>query len=225
MTVITDITVPADEFALGRLFDSFPDITIELERLVPLDSSIIPLFWIEGQDPEDVERTIRTDSMTDDVNVLTTVDERILFEIRWNPEVDALITPLKESNAEVLRATGSADVWEFRLQFRDRTELADFRDRCQEHGLQMRLAAIYNPSHPESEQELSEEQYDIISTAYTNGYWNVPRNIELQDLAELIGISQNAASQRMRRGLSTVVGSYLESEDELPTTALEDAEE
>lgn len=39
------LLIPADVFPLGRVLDEYPDVEIELERLVPLSEGIIPLFW------------------------------------------------------------------------------------------------------------------------------------------------------------------------------------
>lgn len=46
MVVITNITVAASEFALGQLFEEFPDIEIEVERVIPMQNSVMPLFWV-----------------------------------------------------------------------------------------------------------------------------------------------------------------------------------
>lgn len=209
MAVITDIKIPAEEFALGKLLEQYPDIDIELVRVIPLRDGIIPLFWVEGADPDQIEATIRGDSLTEDIELLTEADGRYLFEIRWSTEVDALIKPMIESRAKVLTAQGTADSWSFRLQFVNRSMLADFRQRCQDNAIQFSLQALYNPTipgEPVEEGEVSPQQYDLLATAHKNGYWHVPRDIELGELANLIGISSNAASQRMRRGLDTIVG-------------------
>lgn len=207
MTVITDIAVPADQFALGQLFDEYPDIAIDLERIVPLREGIIPLFWVEGGEPEAIEATLRADSMTENVTLLTKLDGRYLFEMVWNTNIDALVRPLIESGAEVLRADGGVDRWEFRLQFVNRAKLTDFRERCQANEVDMQLLALYNPAVPlhDDEEPLSDEQFDILATAFEKGYFEVPRDVTLTELADLVGISTNAASQRMRRGLGTLV--------------------
>lgn len=44
MVVIADFGVPAEQFALGRLFKAFPDIEVELERIVPGVNVMIPYF-------------------------------------------------------------------------------------------------------------------------------------------------------------------------------------
>jgi predicted DNA binding protein len=207
MVVITDIAIPSDQFALGQLLEAYPDIAIELERLVPLREGIIPLFWVEGGELGELEATIRSDPLTVDVAQLTELDGRYLFEITWSADVDALVQPLIESGAEVLRATGTVDLWEFRLQFRNRADLAVFRERCVDNDVDIRLQALYNPSLPELEPSdgLTPEQYDILATAHEYDYFHIPRGIELGEIADLIGISPNAASQRMRRALDYVV--------------------
>jgi predicted DNA binding protein len=209
MVVITDIRIPASQFALGRLFDSFPDIEVEIERLVPLRNGVIPLFWVDGADAEDVEAIIRADSMTDDVSLLSNVGGRHLFEVEWSPEIDAVIRPLVESGADVLRAQGSVDSWEFRLQFVDQVQLTDFRERCEANDIDIDLVALYNPTLPDARGKLTDKQHDIIATAYEEGYWEIPRGITLSELAETTGVSSNAASQRLRRGLNTLVAKTL----------------
>ena len=208
MTVIIDITIPADQFALGRLLDEFPNIDIELERIVPLREGIIPLFWVEGADPDDVKGTIRTDPLAEEIKLLTDVDGRFLFEVRWSPEINSLIRPMIQAGAEVLRAEGATNQWEFRLQFDDRDDLGAFRDQCQAEDIKIGLDALYNPSLPQIEMEgdLTDQQYDILATAYDRGFFDIPRGVTMGELADFIGISSNAASQRMRRGLDTVVG-------------------
>lgn len=207
MVVITDIAVPADQFALGQLLEEYPEIEIELERIVPLREGIIPLFWVEGGDPEEVGRTLQTDPLTTRVNQLTEVSGRYLFEITWSAEVDSLVQPLIESNAEILRGNGTVDLWEFRIQFQNRGDLAVFRESCIENDVDMQLQALYNPALPDLEHRdgLTPEQYDILATAHEYDYFTIPRGVELGEIADLIGISPNAASQRMRRALDYVV--------------------
>ncbi|WP_458190642.1 bacterio-opsin activator domain-containing protein [Haladaptatus sp. NG-WS-4] len=205
MAVITDIEIPADQFALGQLLEEYPDVEIELVRVIPLRDGIIPLFWVEGGDPEEIEATVRRDPLAENIELLTEADGRYLFEIRWSTEIDALIQPMIESRAEVLIAEGTVDSWMFRLQFANRSMLADFRQHCQDNGVQFELTALYNPTIPDeelTEGELTNEQFDLLATAHEHDYWDIPRGIELGELADLIGVSSNAASQRMRRGPS-----------------------
>ncbi len=61
MIVITDIAVPADQFALGALFETFPDIRRELEHIVLPRAGVVPLYWVGG-DRVAIEEPPDTDS-------------------------------------------------------------------------------------------------------------------------------------------------------------------
>lgn len=209
MVVITDITVPAEQFAIGRLFEEFPDIGVELERVVPIGNAVIPLVWFEGPSQDDIARTLRTDPLTDDVEFLTETDDRYLFKLTWDEDVDHLVQPMIRNNAEVLQGSGTIEAWDFRLQFRNREDLAGFRQAAIDRGVEIELRRLYNPGLPDEAGIITEEQRDAILTAYENGYWNVPRDVTLGELADLIGISDNATSQRLRRGIRTLVAETL----------------
>ncbi|WP_290812837.1 bacterio-opsin activator domain-containing protein [Halovivax sp.] len=203
--IITDISVPTASFPLGRLLEEYPDVSIELETMVPLHDSIIPLFWVEDGDEREIEETLREDALTDSVRLLTETDGRTLYEIHWSSDVNSLVQPLIEVGAEILSAEGAADEWDFRLQFRSHEDLDDFRSRCQENEIGIELRRLYNPSVPVEGGPLSIEQRDALVTAYLHGYYKVPREANQTDLSAQIGVSDNALSQRLRRGTARLI--------------------
>lgn len=216
MVVIADITVPASAFELGRVLDEFPEIRVELERIVPLHDSILPLFWISGGDNEKIKATLREDSQVQDVTELTTADEQTLFEVAWSPNIDGIIQALIDSEAKILEATGTADEWEFRLRFSTHDDLSRFNMALTEENIPVTLHHMYNPTIPRENSPISTEQGEAIRTAFEGGYFEVPRGSTVAELATEMGISDSAFSQRLRRGLSTVVGERLFA-DENPT--------
>ena len=72
MTIIAEITLPSATFSLGRAMQAFPDATIELERVVPLQETIMPLLWVEGGDVASIESTLKAHSQVKAVETLTT---------------------------------------------------------------------------------------------------------------------------------------------------------
>lgn len=216
MVVIADITVPASAFELGRVLDEFPEIQIDLERIVPLHDSIIPLFWITGGDDGKIKATLQQDSQVNDVTELTMADEQTLFEVQWSPNIDGIIQALINSEAKILEATGTADEWEFRLRFSTHEDLSRFNMALTEENIPVTLRHMYNPTLPREESPISPEQDEAIRTAFEGGYFEVPRGSTVSELAAEMGISDSAFSQRLRRGLSTVVGERLFA-DENPT--------
>jgi predicted DNA binding protein len=205
VVVIVDITVSADAFALGRVLDEHPEVEIELERIVPLHDTIIPLFWLSGGETEAIEETLRENRYTNAVSELTTADGRTLVEVQWSSEINGIIEALVESNAKILEATGTAEAWEFRLRFLTHEELRRFNQIATDGGVSVTLRHMYNPRTPDDRSTLSPEQEEAVRMATERGYFQVPRRVTASELAAEIGISDSAFSQRLRRGLSTIL--------------------
>jgi predicted DNA binding protein len=207
MIPIVDITVPAKAFELGRLLEELPGIRIELERIVPLEDSIIPLFWVSntGGEEELVESILLDSELTEDVNYLTEDGKRQLYEVRWSREVDGLVTALMATRAKILEAESIGEGWDFRLQFPAHDDLSEFRELCEEEEIPIILRRLYNPHYPREDNSMTANQQEAILLAYERGYFEVPRKTTISDLAETFDISDNAYSQRLRRGLSSLV--------------------
>ena len=209
VTTITDIRVRADVFPLGRILQQYPEVEIELERIIPTQEGIIPLFWVESDREQAVEETLREDVLVTEIVELTRTPERILYSVTWSPDINALVGAIVDHDVDVLTGEGTANFWEFRLQFQNRHQLTQFRRECQEADVPLELLRVYNPIMPPEEGPLTAEQKDALSTAFENGYWSVPREISQSDLAELVGVSDNSMSQRLRRGVKVAVAELL----------------
>ncbi len=48
MATVMEFTSPVGEFPLGSVFENLPGVTVELERLIPHETLIIPYFWVRG---------------------------------------------------------------------------------------------------------------------------------------------------------------------------------
>ena len=214
MTVIADITVPADAFPLGRVLDDVPEVEIELERIVPLQEAIIPLFWISGADPSTIEDELLAQPETESVEQLTDAEDATLFEVRWNREINGLIGALVETRAKILEATGTSDTWDFRLRFSSHEDLSTFNMSITENDIPVTLRHIYNPTPPEEASPLTSAQRELLLTAYRRGYFEVPRGTTLSELADDVEVSDSALSQRLRRATDALVEQTLLTDEQ-----------
>lgn len=164
---------------------------------------------VSNVEPEAFEQEIRTYPLVQDVKRLTQADERYLFEIDWDPAVDSLVQPMIQNGADLLRGKGGPEEWEFRVQFSSRDQLVAFRDACLEDDIHLDLRRMYNAQVPTETQRLSDAQIDALLRSYEEGYWNVPRETDLGTLGEMLGISDTAVSQRLRRGVNTLIEEYV----------------
>ncbi|ADJ14086.1 helix-turn-helix domain-containing protein [Halalkalicoccus jeotgali] len=214
MTIIADITLPSATFPLGRVLQSFPDATMDLERVVPLRESLMPFIWIEDDDTEALESSLRAHSRIEDVEVLMTADAETLFRIDWSPSSDGLTEALIETEATVLEARGTADNWDFRLRFSAHEDLSAFNVALTESGIPVTLRRIYHPPLEGASSPMSPVQRETLLAAYRNGYYQVPRRISQTELAERLEISDSALSQRIRRAVSTLIEREVLAEDD-----------
>lgn len=205
MIVIADITVPASAFELGRLLDAYPTVRVELERIVPLRDTVIPLFWVTTTDYDEILETLNESPLTEEARFLTSDENRSLFEVRWTSDVDGLVTALVSTEAKMLEGSSTGEGWDFRLQFRDHDDLKEFREIAEGAEIPIILRRIYNPNFPRDESVLSTEQSEALMYAYEQGFFEVPRRTTVSELADHFGISDNAFSQRVRRGLSSLI--------------------
>lgn len=58
---------------------------------------------------------------------------------------------------------------------------------------------------------LTSRQKEVLAVAVASGYYDVPRRITLRGLAQTMGLSPGAASELLRRGERTLVGSFFDS--------------
>ncbi|RQG96633.1 helix-turn-helix domain-containing protein [Natrarchaeobius chitinivorans] len=205
MSVIAEISVPVDAFVLGRILDDVPAVEIELERIVPLEEGITPLFWISGASAGEIEAILRDQPEIENFDVVTRIGNRALFEVTWDPEITGLIQALMETRAKILEATGTARRWDFKIRFHSHDNLSSFNVRLTNLGITVTLRKIYVPSPDDTTDVLSSDQRELLLLAHREGYFKVPRRTTLSELATKEGVSDSAISQRLRRALDSFI--------------------
>ena len=206
MSVIAEISIPGDEFELGRVMDLSSAGTVELESLVPAGNRAVPYFWVYDADFEAFETAVAGRPTVEDVSRVDTYDDRVLYTLRWSVDSDQVFTAIKWVDAYVLTATGSRGCWEFELRFPTHDDLSRFQDRCQQRDVCFEVLRVYDPSEPDLGPwlGLTEPQREALVLAVERGYYDIPRNCATVELAEELGISDQAVTERLRRAIVTL---------------------
>lgn len=237
MTVSAVMTLPATDFALGEVL-SETGVRIELPQFVQITDSLVPYLWVNASDhdQETFIEQVEEDDRVERLQVVDDLSEKILYRIEWVHGIDDLLDLLIEHDVWVEQAntlsseeqvderapteaaigTG-ADVWRFQLRAPEREALAAFYEACSEHGMELGIQQIVSsPDRSEGGQwNLTGKQREALMDAYNEGYFSVPRATSLNDLADGVGISHQAFSRRLMRGLDSVLTHTLVVEDEL----------
>lgn len=215
MSVIADICIPPSEFELGRILTMQEPVTVVLETMVPMGEQTVPFFWVHDHDREPFERAVREDAHVEQLRQVEVHENRVLYAFRWSINDDALFATLQATDAQLLDATGHAELWEFELRFVSHDRLSSFKERCADHDISPDVRRIYNPTKPESGPYygLSYPQREALSTAVSEGYYSIPRQISTKALAEQLGISDQATTERLRRAIITLTEHTLLTEE------------
>lgn len=209
MNAIAEYRVAAGDFVLGRVVE--PGMSAEIDRLIGEENAVVHYFWVDGELPSTSEGGAAVGSLRD-LELLDEVGSSALYRGRCSPEGDSLVRALTTHDASILYGGGDDDEWQFRLAFPDRETLSAFQDTLVEKGgPKLSLDGVYNPTEATAslKSDLTDRQRETILTAYEEGYFDIPRKITLVDLAGLMGVSDQAVSERMRRGEAKLIRTHL----------------
>lgn len=213
MATVMEFTSPAAEFPLGTVFETLPTVTVELERLIPHKTVIIPYFWVRGAEATDIEAAFKSHEGTNEIELVDSVEEEYLMRVEWDREYVGILDALAETNLVVLSGVGTADGWEFEVRGEERTEISEFRSYCQDHDIPITITAVHSllPIHGEG-YELTDTQQEALVLAFERGYFDSPRTASLEEIADELGITQQSLSSRLRRGHRRLIDATLMAE-------------
>jgi predicted DNA binding protein len=210
MATVLEFTSPAEEFPLGTVFENLPGVTVELERLVPHETLIIPYFWVRGADAGDIEAAFEAHAGVVDVELVDRVDSEYLMRAEWAGEYFGILNALAETNVSVLSGVGTNDGWDFEVRGESRETISEFRTLCQDHDIPLEITAVHALLPFQGDNfDLTDPQREALVLAYERGYFDSPRTASLEDVADELGITQQSLSSRLRRGHRRLIGGTL----------------
>lgn len=207
MSVVADFTVPADSFALHHALTADPDVTIKAERLASHSPEwSLPFIWASGGDFEAFEEAMQEDPTVVEASAIEKMHGDALYKVQWSQDVLDLITEMIDQHAIILNAQARAEEWRLQLRFAEEGQISSFQEYFSEENRSFEVNKIYHPNTSrQREYGLTREQHDTLVAAFQRGYFSVPRDTSMEELANELGISSNAVSQRIRRGSANLI--------------------
>ena len=212
MATVMEFTSPVAEFPLGSVFENLPGVTVELERLIPHETLIIPYFWVRDVSTEDIEAAFEAHSGVRNIRVVDNIEDEYLMRAEWESEYFGILSALAKANVVVLSGIGTKEEWRFEVRGESQETLAEFREYCQENDIPIAITAVHAMLPIQGEgYELTEAQREALVLAYERGYFDTPREASLEEIADELGITQQSLSSRLRRGHRRLIGATLSS--------------
>jgi predicted DNA binding protein len=213
MVVISRFGVRPTAFDLGRILRVEEAMTIDLETYVPSGDHSGLFVSISADSPADRTAFVERVRKHPSVSGLETVDvfeNRTLIGMEWDVRSDYLFQTVQACDGRILRVSGTAEEWEFVIRFPSHDGMTQFREYCDAHGIAFTTLQIYQlrESRTRAGQRLfglTDAQREALTIAVENGYYDIPRQCSTSDLAAELGVSDQAVSERLRRGVANFV--------------------
>jgi hypothetical protein len=207
MSVVVEFMIPAEAFAFGAALSTDPPLKIEIERILQPNSVPVPYVWASQGAFDDFEGSVSTHESVRACTRLDETEERRLYRIDWDPADGDLIKGIAETEGAILQASG-ASTWTFQLRFPNEDRLSEFYSFVSGHDVALDVENVYVLAEQTRQTpaiDLTMEQREALTLAVRRGFYKVPRSITLADLAGDLGVSNQAASERIRRGTDRVL--------------------
>lgn len=209
--LIVELTLRSPIFT--ETFERCPEtaLSVDSQHLLE-DGTIQMLVWMDNSDVREFEGALDDDWTIRDYRRLATESGRVLYRIRFSDRAADYSVHHRwtELGGALLDATGTSDGWDLRMRFPDRSAVQSFYRRCGEKEVDVSIEALYTTLDDTTRGfGLTEKQYDAIRLAFEEGYFDVPRAVNLTELASTVDVSRQSFSRRLTRGLHNLVENTL----------------
>jgi predicted DNA binding protein len=217
MSVVAEFTLGAERLVLAQTLSSVA-VRLDIEEVTALAPTHPSLFvWVEeADDLEAFDAAVRADPTVTDVEVLSEVDGKRLYSMRLTDETGVVLYPeWARLGAQPLGGQYVDGQWHVQSRFPDRAAAGEFREYLESNGVECQLDRLYDSEKVSGlDDGLTPEQRETLQLAYERGYFDVPREVTTAMLAEELGVSDQAVSERLRRGYARLVERALGAEAE-----------
>ncbi|WP_207586974.1 helix-turn-helix domain-containing protein [Halomontanus rarus] len=212
MATIAEFRLSADDSALGSAFDDVPSLTCEMEQVIAANDLGM---WMSGADRSTIEAALEADPSVDNYSEVTGDDDRWLYNIEFGDDVTDLFSMVVEEGGTLLTASATNGLWTVRIRFEDREDASRIYDQMKERNVHADLLRLHELSTDTADEiGLTPEQYEALTAAINHGYFEIPRDASMEELADELDISHQALSERLRRAYRTLVTTELDIEME-----------
>lgn len=214
MSTIAEFRFPAADTTLAEVFDRIPDATVELESAV---SRTQPCLWLSNANQTAIATAFDADPTIETYDLLVEASDRLLYDVTFTEETETLCDQLLVNGGSLLEAWGANGWWQARVRYHDRETLCRVHDGLIDRGVSVDLRRVTDVSTASpTDTRLTPEQEEALEAALERGYFEIPREISMEELAGELGISHQALSERLRRAYETLVNEELQPVRERP---------
>ena len=163
----------------------------------------MPFVYVHAEAGEEFRARVSEHESVSQIREVNRKNGTTLYALDWDVSNDSLFDALLATDGQLLTASGTVSQWFLEIRFLTHDALAEFHQRCSDHGIEMTVVRIYNPTKPSVNPHfgLTTQQFETLVRAVEAGYYSIPRQISTKQLAEEFDISDQAVTERLRRAI------------------------
>jgi hypothetical protein len=206
MSVIAEYVLGPAKLTLAETLAAV-DVRLAVERTVGTDPTEPVLFvWVEG-DVESFDAALAADPTVTEPTLLSSSGSKRLYRLQLTGEVPVVTYPeIVRLGGRRLETRYEGGWWHARTRFPDLAAFEAYAAYLEAHGVEHRVVRRYAADGSDREFDgLTDAQRETLALAYRRGYFSVPREVTAAELADELGVSNQAVSERLRRGYARLV--------------------
>jgi len=202
------------ETLLTPLLDALqavPETTVDHEEMYfTAESDLKWVFWSRGDTREAFAAALSGDPTVESVRVVTDTPSRRLYSVTLvgGPD-DFAHTVFNDHDVQVLEATHDAERTVVRVRCPSREAFVAVREAIESRYDRFRTLRLHEENDAGRGWSTTPAQREALLAAREAGYFEVPRDASLADIAADLGVSGQAVSSRLRRGTAALVDDTL----------------
>lgn len=126
-----------------------------------------------------------------------------MYRVTWKGRPRQLIEQLVAADVTLASMRGRGGEWKLRLLASDREGVSQAYEIMDNLGCEADCRSISTFDGKDGGSHrcgLTDEQENALAEAFKAGYYNIPRDVTAEDVADILDISHQALSERLRRG-------------------------
>ncbi|MFC4541793.1 helix-turn-helix domain-containing protein [Halosolutus amylolyticus] len=189
------------------------DVTVEPDYWTTTETGrtlvFVTAYGSEG-DFDRFESSLEMDPTVSDPVCVDRYPDRRVYRVAIADRTIRVVSKTAEFDGRLLDCCSSRDGWLVQLRFPDRDALVDFNEFCREQDVSVAVEHLrVSDDGDDGVVALTEKQQELLTVAHEEGYFDVPRGISQDELADRLGVSKSAISQRLRRAIGALCTSSL----------------
>lgn len=210
---VATLRLDLEAVALEHTLTEAPAVEVRAERIAAHSTKwTMPCLWVTADDFDVVDAALADDPSVEAVTGETEFEQEKYYQLDWSDEVEERVDAYLDQEASILNARANGDGWHLRIRFVTREQFDQFRSTLQDRGHSFELLSLVDSSEGKRPLlDLTPAQRAALQAAQRRGYYRVPREVTLRELADELDMSHQNLSNLLRRATEKLIDKSFEN--------------